>query len=189
MSLEDITELFDHTIFNIKSLQPEEALNYIAKYSNSKHAFHLKSDLQGFTYVEPWLFRRNRELFDMLSPLTGDISLSSFQQNSLLNKQVDDQLHTFCYTVSRSIANSILFISNILVKMFRELWVMTPQDIQKRKPEVHTKLKLLQVLLVRNTDNEEVDRFVEMEIVYSKNKSSKSKTEVQQILSEMLIQF
>jgi len=64
------------------------------------------------------------------------------------------KLETFCCVVGRSMAESLLFISNILVKIFRELWSLQPAEINKRRFEVHTKLKLLQVLLIRNTLNE-----------------------------------
>jgi len=76
---------------------------------------------------------RNRELFGMLQPSNADVSLSSFQQNSLLRKQTDMKLDTFCCAVSKAITESLLFISNVVVKLYRELWKLQPSDIAKQK--------------------------------------------------------
>lgn len=92
MTLNDVLELYDQTIFNVKTLDAEVALCEIARYDPAALAFQLKADLQGFMFVEPWLFARNRDLFEMLQPPTADVSLSSFQQNCLLRKQADLQL-------------------------------------------------------------------------------------------------
>ena len=47
----------------------------------------------------------------------------------------------------------------------------------------------MQVLLIRNTLNEEFVRFVEIENAYAKEKPVRLKTEVQLILLELLVQF
>jgi len=60
MSLDAILELYDQSIFNTRTLGADQVLSEVARYDVAKQAFHLNQDLQGFTYVEPWLFARNR---------------------------------------------------------------------------------------------------------------------------------
>lgn len=73
--------------------------------------------------------------------------------------------------------------------MFRELWSLSPADIAKRKQEIQTQLKLLQVLLIRNIRNEEFVKFVDIEYTIVKERPLKTKTEVQLILLELITQF
>lgn len=89
----------------------------------------------------------------MLSPTTQPVTYDEFSRNSLLRKQTEKDFQTFCFAVTEGISKSLLFMSNVMMKSFRELWAQKDSDNPNVNATTFRKLKILQVFLLRNTSN------------------------------------